>query len=412
MGAERARSRLARGWIIDICLAIFLFRIPLPHTAALKAISFGLAALLLLLGLWHNPRAVVRRSGFERILLLWGLVVLASALFSVDVGYSLRQLQAEFLWNVALFYMLVWHVRRSRQLELFTWTMLAASFLVSAYGLYGYFSGTSVSFDRIVGVRATSLFGSHGLAAFFVAMITPLALSKLLAAQRTRELSAAAAIVAVNACFLVVTYARGSWVALAAAIAYLGIVRDRRPLVGLLLLGLLSPWLMPHQVTDRALSMIEIQGVRTPRVLGDRYWIWLSALEMIRDRPLLGWGYGSKVFQQVYPQYIHPAAVGEVFENAHSFYLQVAIEIGMIGLPVVLAFFGILIVRASRAARRRADQALAARIQGLIAGLVVFLVYGLTTYRFEQGIGVLTWFILGLLVVCLRATEDEEWKHS
>jgi len=155
--------------------------------------------------------------------------------------------------------------------------------------------------------------------------------------------------------------------------------------------------MLPSQVANRARSMTEFEAVKTPRVLGDRYWIWMSALDMIRDRPLLGWGYGSKSFQRAYPSYIQPSALGEVYENAHSFYLQEAVELGIIGLPVVLSFIGLVIVRGLRAIARQTRTVPLAYLRGMTAGMVVFLVYGFTTYRFENETGFLIWYLLASL---------------
>jgi O-antigen ligase len=100
---------------------------------------------------------------------------------------------------------------------------------------------------------------------------------------------------------------------------------------------------------DRRLTML------TPgRVWASTYELrlypWLVAENMISDYPILGIGPGR--FYQSFPQYrpdIDPGPLWRRYahENAHNYYLQVAAEMGLVGLLMLLAFIAWTLCRAN-----------------------------------------------------------------
>jgi tetratricopeptide (TPR) repeat protein len=76
-----------------------------------------------------------------------------------------------------------------------------------------------------------------------------------------------------------------------------------------------------------------------PRNLVERLYFYGDALKMIRLRPVLGWGGGG--WQEAYR-----AFQGYLYNSTqiHSYYLQVAVEAGIIGLAVVAGIWGSFLV--------------------------------------------------------------------
>jgi O-antigen ligase len=73
--------------------------------------------------------------------------------------------------------------------------------------------------------------------------------------------------------------------------------------------------------------------------LGSRSSIYGHTVEMIQDHLPLGAGLGA--FEGLYPSYEDPAAVGRGFIiSAHNDYLQIALELGLPGCLVLVAFLG------------------------------------------------------------------------
>ena len=104
-----------------------------------------------------------------------------------------------------------------------------------------------------------------------------------------------------------------------------------------------------------------------------RYYTWLGMLDMIRARPLQGWGPGS--FEWVYPRYAHAGYT----RLGHESYLQVATEAGLPGLAAYLALWVALSLALARRLREATGEArlLPAAAAAALAG---FLVHNLVDY--------------------------------
>ena len=86
-----------------------------------------------------------------------------------------------------------------------------------------------------------------------------------------------------------------------------------------------------------------------------RVTVWQGALEGFKERPWLGWGLGG--FEQAYKHHRLPIEtdVGRYEKTtafAHSEYLQVAVETGILGLGAWLGFILVLLMRGVASARR------------------------------------------------------------
>ncbi|NLO75127.1 MAG: hypothetical protein GX100_13610 [candidate division WS1 bacterium] len=98
-----------------------------------------------------------------------------------------------------------------------------------------------------------------------------------------------------------------------------------------------------------------------------RYYLWSGMLQMIRDRPLTGFGTGG--FNWSYAGY----AVAGNAQLGHNAYLQVGAETGVPGAVAYLALWVALVSALSRPLRERADPAGRAWAAATLAGLAGFL---------------------------------------
>jgi len=107
--------------------------------------------------------------------------------------------------------------------------------------------------------------------------------------------------------------------------------------------------------------------------------VWRNALAMVRERPWHGWGLGN--FKIFYPRF-RRAAVAESMTGAertvrdlHNDWLQAAVEIGLVGLALLLALAGAaarILLRQARALRNSRDAwTVAAAAGGFVAGAVI-----------------------------------------
>ncbi len=296
--------------------------------------------------------------------------------------------------------------------------------------------------------RVVSVFENPNFLGNFVAGALPLlAVFFLQAADNRRRLGTGAVIaLAYGACLL--AGSRGAWLAgigglllVALGLArslHLGTLRLHWRSLGILVLALVAVTIFALQrpvianargkvsVGERLLSSRYIVQPRgrdegtqaspaTSVRLGDvqvhdttinhRYFIWQIAWDMVRDRPLLGVGYGE--FDEWFPRFREArrdradALFGSLVETqqyentryAHNEYLHLWAECGLLGLTAFLALISVALLAAWRRAWTRADLVLWA----MLGTLGVMLIHSMVSYPLRlPANGMLFWLVLGM----------------
>jgi oligosaccharide repeat unit polymerase len=124
--------------------------------------------------------------------------------------------------------------------------------------------------------------------------------------------------------------------------------------------------------------------------------IWPPVIEYISDSPLLGYGRRATVRTGVYDIL---SAEGEPVGHPHNAYLEVLIDAGLVGLAIMLAFYGTLSIMAVRLLRYRGDP-LCVAVGGMaMATITALLVSGLSSQSLFPTVSMFAmWCAIGLLV--------------
>lgn len=189
------------------------------------------------------------------------------------------------------------------------------------------------------------------------------------------------------------TQSRSGWIGTAALVLLAGLMVDRR-ILAKSLLGLAVALPFFHQVVWQ--RMLTLTSNHFDSNL-NRLRVWESAKEMILERPLFGFGPGA--WPHVYPRFRDPAE-WENLPHAHSFFLHLGAEYGLLMLIALLALIGISCWRSVRDAWktpwRSASLALAFAVFG-------YLLLGAFEFIFSEGRNSILFFtMLGLLAATRR----------
>jgi O-antigen ligase len=120
--------------------------------------------------------------------------------------------------------------------------------------------------------------------------------------------------------------------------------------------------------------------------------VWRVAIELIAERPLLGWGYGSINF--VLPA--HTSEVGFPAAHAHNAFLQVFLSTGLLGFVCFILVMGMKIYFSVKS-----------RDQMNIAASFFLLIDGLTEVIAFQGPATTTTLVLALVLSLNYRAVDE-----
>lgn len=385
-------DRIMRGSLI-----LYLLVMTIPGTASLRSFLMLTPLACLILRGVLTRRFPIQSTSLDLLILVYAAIILFKSVTSIDPEYSLRILRKGLLYQLLFFYITVSAMDSPKYTRRILMMLMITVTFITFVGLMGYFSG-----ELVKDGRATSFFTSFGLAAFFTAMVMPIALSRFLCSVGWRR-SIALGVLFLCLGFMLVTLSRGAWISSLLAVSILAALKDRRMLV-LLLIGVLSaPWFLPPDILLRATSITSLEALEESETFGDRVWMWRSAVLMIKERPWLGAGYGNRVFQKLYPEYMFSQSSGVVFENAHNLYLQIVLEIGLLGLMaflmIVAGIFWLIITQF----KRKPLPMIESQLLGIAGSFAVFLTFSFTTFRFEKEIGILFWILAGCVVSLHRS---------
>jgi len=385
-------------------LALFFISFPLP-------VSFQQAILGALLAVvavrcWQTQK--VPTTPLDGPLFVFFGAVLLSTVSCPEVLNSLAGYRK--LWLVGAFFVTATLTEKPRDVERCVKLLVISASVVAAYGIVQHYAGIDLNkqlrgkppsldpfwFGRDEGWR-TKGFHPSGIT-FAHSLLLPLAfatawLSCAGLGLRQRLLLVLGWGLMVFA--LLFSLTRGVWLAYLVVLLLLGVIRGGKTLagvtVGAVVLGILL-FTAGVGVRERLRSSFDLVH-NLPRSQ-----IWQANIDMIKERPLFGWGYGNyRTFRDPFYER-HPEA--NHTGHAHNTFLQVAVDNGLIGLAAFLYLFWSLLRLGWETYQRLSseDEPLRSLILGAFLSIVGFLVGGVTQHNFgDAEVVVVMWAIAGVI---------------
>lgn len=165
-------------------------------------------------------------------------------------------------------------------------------------------------------------------------------------------------------CWFVFSYARATWISIVLAGGILLLIKlklKKRTLISLGILGALLIVLswnfiigkMSENSQDSSGNISEhiqsMSNISTDASNTERLNRWACALQMTKERPLVGWGFGTYQFEYGRFQKSKDLTIISTNEgtlgNAHSEYLGPLCETGILGMLTMMMIFGATIYR-------------------------------------------------------------------
>ena len=432
-----------------LCLLAFAVPFGSIREWPLGPVNIGGAELLilLLLAFWLARMVAARRIIVPRAPLLLPLLIFLAAIFlSTFAAVSLELSAKEIVkWvEVLIIYLFMASEVDERWGKWVVWALLAAGSAEALVGIYQFLYRLGpegfVLFGRFM--RAYGHFAQPNPFAGYLGLTLPLAYALTLGKQRgaggqkqaarygqvLAQIVPYGAIIASFAVMLVamvMSWSRGGWVGLAAALLVITVMRSRTALSSTIAIGVLVAYLLlaggaqylPQALVQRVTDFMPYVGgidVATVEVT-DANWAvvermahWLAAVGMFTDHPWLGVGIGN--YPVAYPRY----ALGrwrDPLGHAHNYYLNIAAEGGIIGLSAYLVLFVACFAQAWRVIQRTHGYWRAVAL-GALGVLVHLCVHNLFDNLFVHSMNVQLGLVLGLLLVTEKGADARHaYRH-
>jgi len=349
------------------------------------------------------------------------LAVFISVVFSQYPSLSFTAFIGKFLKCVFMYFSFIESFKEEKQIRLFLFFFFASAFITVMSGLWQHYTGKDFLKGHIIsgenfvpsGRINSTFFGANGFGVYLLPVFG-LAIHLLYAAIRRHG---SLVLVGVLAFFLVLllaclcwTYSRSSWIGYL-SIIFITILMDRRKalIAGALLLVFIFIFL-PSLNNVRHLYLINDnnKGVQVKNSFlnvksileqggSGRFNFWKKAVLIIRSSPI--WGTGLNTYTRVLKRKIDP----ETWWYAHNCYLQMAAEIGIVGLACFLWMLFVLLRHGLSCCNQIKDLWTLSILQGCISGLCGFMVQSFFDNTFfTVQLSMLMWMIFGLMVAVTR----------
>ncbi len=385
---DKRKELVSRAALFSFWLFIFM----IPFRSAMGHLhSPARTILLLVMALFIAVRVADgkwRPFPADRPFFLFSAVMALSSIFSFDVEYSLSA------YVRTLLPMMILYLTGSRLIDGRTRLMGTALVIVVSSILA---LGAGFVFHERTDGRLEGLFEWPTRLGKYLDLVIPLTISLALAGpgHMVRTLSGTALLI--QAAALVSSSTRGAFIGIGLSCTpFLAMKRGLIPIAAAVLAALSIFLLMaPEEIThrDRIIETV----TRLPMVLREdaamnqRFEIYKTTLLLIRQRPVLGWGYGNHIeklilekrgYDWLRSQGIDPP---EIY-HAHNLPLEIALEGGLLALAaavwlwVEVAVMGIRLMMIGQGAPDASSTRSTAILgSGFFLGLTALFIHGFVT---------------------------------
>lgn len=396
---------LAAEWLDGMVFLALMLPLPAIYSTASVRISAAVLATPIVVFAW-----MIAGSAFQRkirlgslprtpTLMLLGAVVVAT-IFAENRLLAVRELVNWTLFLTLLFaatdHLLARPARiRSLALAVATVTAVTGAFAVmeSAGFLPGRFTLSGTGFNR-----ATVGFGWPNELGVFLAMGIPFSVYAVQSARGTGWRTVAIAGLTASVLGLTATFSRGSWLGLVGASAVLVLVGERglvlRIWLGVLVAAGVVELLSGGAFQDRVL------GIATDPYVVQRAALTFTGLLIFQAHLVTGVGPGGFVeaLDEFGPQVTW---LWDYVGSAHNAYVDVAAEMGLIGLIGFIAFLGATLFVLLRGARRVRDQPERGSDEihlrhALLWSFATVCLVGFAAWPFAHGLGQMVMFVAAM----------------
>jgi len=266
-----------------------------------------------------------------------------------------------FLSYFILYFLVINNIKQKQQFDIFIQLFFFTSFVVALFALLHYYGLDPYLKDT---TQLISTIGQKNWTSNYLAMVFPIVFSYFLLQKERKNKLIYYLLLSILYAVLLICQSRGIWISIIITVVcaiyiiikfkLFGIFKENRKWLTMLLFTFLiitfvystdSPLNKSAiTVTERAISIFDEKDVS----VNNRLLIWNTAFEMIKDRPFPGIGIGlfkmdyldyQAGFLKENPNYLKYLSRAE---EAHNEYLQLAAELGIIGLGIFLYILFIL----------------------------------------------------------------------
>jgi O-antigen ligase len=327
---------------LTLTVGLYIFIIPFPHRTALQEICFY-SSLVLLAFLYEIRKPLISfKTPLTTPFLLFAAWVLVGTFFAINQQNSVHDFFAYLIKDMALFFLVYNVFGAKKRFVLFTWLIIVSAGIFSIGGMIYFYWILKMPLEERLGLPEV------GLGVNYIGYVTVLAISFAVThfPHYRTALGTLVSFISVAGATLATlfTVTKGTMLGFASLLVIL-FPQKRILIVASVIVGLL---ILVMPVRRMFTDVTSIVGA-------DRPMIWYDYIQVIKDHPLTGIGFGMQTYT---PELIHSYAEKhyklDKFYAPHNTFVDVAVRCGIPGFILFLyilytfARTGLRLVRNSR----------------------------------------------------------------
>jgi len=333
--------------ILNLCDQVCLFSLFgiaffLPISKAIIEIFIYLAIFSFLVKLLISKKALPK-TPINIAVFIYVLICFLSIFVSSRYQVSIRTFLGKVLTNATLLFIVVDTLNTVRRKKIFIYILLGSSLLLGIDGIYQYFTHKDFIRQRpyIDIPRIYATFPTPNDFGCYLITIMPFVLMNLFRKFKYKRWNIlnTGLFLLLFSC-LILTVSRGAWFAFIGTILFMSMWIHSLGIVFLIVgIFILATQQFYFPVLKNRISSFFVFQDSSSQ---DRMIMWTTAWNMFLAKPLVGLGLGTFMFN--FPKYLNEVYIHGT-PYAHNCYLQMASEIGSLGLVSFLAILAILFMR-------------------------------------------------------------------
>jgi O-antigen ligase len=379
--------------VILFCFCVLVIFLPIAHTESIRAFGLCIPA-----GLWIIKAILCRRFLFARTpmdlpILLFTMVAGLSVVTAVDPRYSLEEFIGEWLIGIGLFYMVVNNTRHE-QVKYILGALLVGNILMVTYGIFDFFWSGGKILDYAT--RAKSLHSGEGPFSTYLVTAIPYIFVAAFFLKKTSNQVTILILLSLNLFALLLTYSRGSWIAILALALLAGWKFAPRKvyILSLLLIGFIILFAAPQKVFQYYDRFTNSNSY--PDSYHGRWIVAKFYLERIKDNPFQMLGFGQRSFIKKHVNFYKKYEKAQLW-HAHNTFLNIAVETGLQGLFIFCFLLYRLLKYCHEIGISKKYTLMGYVSLGAFMMIITFFVRNLSDDFFIDDSALLLWFLSGIV---------------
>ncbi len=394
---------------IEILMAVFLgFMFILPHE---RWNNLYFVIMAVVFGFWVVMRLASGKTkslGTKKIavsLVSFVVAIVVSTVTALVISDAVKF--ALFLIASLIFLYCIYLLLDSKEKFLrFIKILLVFVGITGIYGIIQRIRGVEINLEFVdiytnngMPGRVFSTFSNPNNFAQLLLLFMPFYVPAIIFSKRKTDKLLMFSLLCVTFVALAMTYSRSCWVGIALAAVLFVCIYDKRFIIPAAFLVIIAIPFLPETITNRIFTIGSMEDTSNSY----RIYIWESCWEMIKDFGTTGLGLGPASFRVMYTGYASPVAV--TAPHSHMLYIQLILEMGILGAVSFLAFIFALVRKAAGSMRNMSKELKCYTAAAISALFGTAFVCCAEYIWFYPRIMFAFWIIPGLMLALIRNSQ-------